>query len=149
VDRRGRQGHTGVPGTSASKLTCLSEFLAEFSFFLSGVDGDRDMAVTDYTRLAHLLYAVRDSRVGLDVAAALEVLNLRFLTLRSSDEQGAMARESYNLLFSCGNLPNQFGSAVDTRDGNRCGSGTRPVHRGWPRRWKTPRSGRICSAPSS
>jgi hypothetical protein len=106
-----------VPGTSASKLTCLSEFLPEFSLFPSGVDGDWDMAVTDYTRLAHLLYAVRDSRVGLDVAAALEVLNLRFLTLRSSDEHGATARESYNLLFSCGNLPNQFGSAVDTVTG--------------------------------
>ncbi len=101
------------PGTSASKLPCLSEF----SFGLSGIAGDWDMAVTDYTRLAHLLYAVSDTRVGLDVTAALEVLNRRFLTLRSSPQQGATARESYNLLFSCGNLPNQFGSAVNTVEG--------------------------------
>lgn len=103
------------PGTSASKLPCLSEL--NFSG-LSGVDGDWDMAVLDYTRLAHLLYAVRDTRLSRDVAAALEALNSRFLTLRSSHEQGATARESYNLLFSCGNLPNQFGSAMDTATGN-------------------------------
>lgn len=102
------------PGTSANALPCLSEFNFDG---LSGVAGDWDMAVMEYTRLAHLLYAVSDTRVGLDVAATLEVLNRRFLTLRSSPEQGATARESYNLLFSCGNLPNQFGSAVDTVTG--------------------------------
>lgn len=100
------------PGTSAGKLPCLSEW----TFKLEGVDGDWDMAVLDYTRLAHLLYAVNaeESSIGHDAVATLEVLNSRFLTLRSSPEQGATARESFNLLFSCGNLPNQFGSAVDT-----------------------------------
>lgn len=105
-----------LPGTSADKLPCLSEW----TIGLDGLAGDWDMAVIEYTRLAHLLYSVRETNfgVGHEIAAALEDLNKRFLTLRSSPQQGATARESFNLATSCGNLPNQSGSAIDTVNGN-------------------------------
>lgn len=104
-----------LPGTSADKLPCLSEW----KFKVKGMAGDWDMGVIEYTRLAHLLYAVHETRHGVshEIAAALETLNKRFLTLRSSPEQGATARESFNLATSCGNLPNQSGSAIDTVNG--------------------------------
>lgn len=104
-----------LPGTSADKLPCLSEWKVG----LDGLAGDWDMGVIEYTRLAHILYRVRETNfgVGHEVAAALEELNQRFLTLRSSPEQGATARESFNLATSCGNLPNQSGSAIDTVNG--------------------------------
>lgn len=104
-----------LPGTSVSKLPCLSEWSGK----VEGIDGDWDMGVIEYTRLAHLLYAVRETSHGVahEIAAALEVMNKRFLTLRSSPEQGATARESFNLATSCGNLPNQSGSAIDTVNG--------------------------------
>jgi hypothetical protein len=105
-----------LPGTSASKLPCLSEFKLK----VSGVDGDWDMAVIEYTRLASLLYRFGRSTqaIGADVDAAIAALNRRFLTLRSSPEQGATARELFNLVTSCGNLPNQFGDAIDTVSGS-------------------------------
>lgn len=103
------------PGTSASKLPCLSEF----TFSVKGIDGDWDMAVIEYTRLASLLYRFgRTTRaIGTDIDAAIAALHRRFLTLRSSPEQGATAREVFNLVTSCGNLPNQFGDAIDTVNG--------------------------------
>src|SRR5918996_2905050 len=96
-----------LPGTSADILPCLSELRVG----IAGTAGDWDMAVLEYTQLAHLLYAVAypGHGVGHDAAATLEVLNRRFLTLRSSPELGATARESFNLIASCGNQPNQFG----------------------------------------
>jgi len=105
-----------LPGTSAGKLPCLSEL----TFKVKGVDGDWDMAVIEYTRLTSLLYRFGRSTlpIGEDVEAAIAVLNRRFLTLRSSPEQGATAREEFNLVTSCGNLPNQFGDAIDTVNGN-------------------------------
>ncbi|MFC0342373.1 hypothetical protein [Paracoccus niistensis] len=105
---------TELPGTEAKTLPCLSEWTIE----PDGVKGDWDMAVTLYTRLAHLLYRVGDPDLMLNVGAAVDVLNNRFLTLRSSPEQGATARDSFNLLFSCGNYPNQFGTAADTMSGS-------------------------------
>ena len=104
-----------LPGTSASKLPCLSEL----KFKVKGVDGDWDMAVIEYTRLTSLLYRFGRSTlpIGADVDAAVAVLNRRFLTLRSSPDQGATAREEFNLVTSCGNLGNQFGDAIDTVNG--------------------------------
>ena len=109
-------------GTSASKLPCLSEF----KFKVEGIDGDWDMAVIEYTRLASLLYRYRrlSRAMGGDVFAALAALNRRFLTLRSSPQQGATAREVFNLLTSCGNLPNQFGDANDTVTGSGADPGS-------------------------
>ena len=111
-----------LPGTSADKLPCLSEF----KFKVSGLEGDWDMAVIEYTRLASLLYRVGASTqsIGPDIAAALQVLNTRLLTLRSSPDQGATARETFNLVASCGNLPNQFGDAIDTVNGTGTDPGT-------------------------
>lgn len=105
-----------LPGTSASKLPCLSEW----SLSVESLDGDWDMAVIEHTRLASLLYRFGRSTlpIGADVEAAIAALNRRFLTLRSSPEQGATAREVFNLVTSCGNLPNQFGDAIDTVNGN-------------------------------
>ncbi|WP_181259130.1 hypothetical protein [Pseudoduganella armeniaca] len=105
-----------LAGTSAGKLPCLSEF----TFKLKGLSGDWDMAVIEYTRLAALLYRFGRSTlpIGEDVTAAIAVLNRRFLTLRSSPEQGATARELFNLVTSCGNLPNQYGDAIDTVNGS-------------------------------
>ncbi|MGV9868908.1 hypothetical protein [Rhodococcus koreensis] len=101
-----------LPGTDPKDLPCLSEWKVG----IDGYTGDWDMAVIEYTRLAHLLYAVGTTRSSMDFdgAAALEVLNTRFLTLRSSPDQGATAREGFHLAASCGNSPNQFGSALDT-----------------------------------
>lgn len=103
-----------LAGTDPKDLPCLSEF----RLGTSGVGGDWDMAVTDYTRLTHLLYAVDPTRTGMDqdIAAALDVLNQRFLTLRSSPGD-ATARDGFNLTASCGNSPNKFGSAMDTMNG--------------------------------
>jgi hypothetical protein len=103
------------PGTSAGKLPCLSEFKTK----LKGLDGDWDQGVIQYTRLAALLYRYGQSSqpIGMDLQMAIDALNTRFLTLRSSPEQGATARETFNLISSCGNLPNQFGSAMDTVNG--------------------------------
>ncbi len=107
-----------IAGTDTKALPCLSDL--RFKNAMDGVRGDWDMAVLEYTRLAHVLYSVRDTRAGVnhDVNAALDDLNTRFLTLRSSPSQGATARESFNLIFSCGGLPNQSGSALDTVRGN-------------------------------
>ena len=104
-----------LAGTSADKLPCLSDLTVG----IDGIAGDWDMAVIEYTRLAHLLYGVSDRNfgVGHEIAAGLEQLNRKLLTLRSSPEQGATARESFNLATSCGNLPNQSGSALDTVNG--------------------------------
>ncbi|GEM_PF-7092464 len=99
-----------VPGTDG--VPCLSEF--------SGADvkGDWDMGVLEYTRIAHVLYRVgeRGHGVGFDVDAALGRLNTRFLSLRSAPGN-ATAREQFNLVFSCGNQNNQYGSAIDTVEG--------------------------------
>jgi hypothetical protein len=104
-----------LPGTSADKLPCLSEL----KFKVKGVEGDWDMGVIEYTRLTSLLYRFGKSTlpIGADVAVSLIALNRRFLTLRSSPDQGATARETFNLVTSCGNLPNQFGDAIDTVNG--------------------------------
>lgn len=96
-------------------LPCLSELDDKEERY----HGDWDMSVTDYTRLTYLLMGVEERRFGVDhqIDATLDVLNTRFLTLRSSPEQGATAREQFNLATSCGLLPNQYGSAVDTVQG--------------------------------
>ncbi len=107
------------PGTSAEKLPCLSEFGLPGS--LKGVvSGDWDMGVIEYTRLTSLLYRFQRSTqpIRQDIDATIAVLNRRFLTLRSSPEQGATAREVFNVVASCGNLGNQFGDAVDTLHGS-------------------------------
>lgn len=111
-----------LAGTSAGKLPCLSEF----TFKLKGLNGDWDMAVIEYTRLAALLVRFGRSTlsIGEDVAAAIAILNRRFLTLRSSPEQGATAREVFNLVTSCGNLPNQYGDAIDTVNGTGADPGS-------------------------
>lgn len=105
-----------LPGTSASELPCLSEF----TIGVEGIEGDWDMAVIEHTRLASLLYRFDPLTLAIraDVDAALAALNRRFLTLRSSPEQGATAREIFNLVTSCGNSPNQFGDAIDTVNGS-------------------------------
>ena len=105
-----------LPGTSAGKLPCLSELKTK----VKGLDGDWDMGVIQYTRLTSLLYRYGRASLpdGQDINAAIDVLNRRFLTLRSSPDQGATAREEFNLVTSCGNLPNQFGSAIDTVNGS-------------------------------
>ncbi len=104
-----------LAGTDPADLVCLSEL--DFNG-IEGVAGDWDMSVTDYTRLAHLLHGVDKIQAGLDrdVAAALDALNRRFLTLRSSPGD-ATAREGFNLATSCGNTENKFGSAADTMTG--------------------------------
>ena len=115
-DRHGpwtEEGGTVTPEVAGTDgLPCLSEF--------SGADvkGDWDMGVLEYTRIAHVLYRVaeRGHGVGFDVDKALERLNTRFLSLRSSPGD-ATARETFNLVFDCGNEQNQYGSAVDTVDG--------------------------------
>lgn len=126
-----------LPGTSAEKLPCTSDFLfnflsnlskfkLKFEFKVSGLEGDWDIQVIEYTRLASLLYRGRrlNEGIGVDVDAALVALNRRFLTVRSSPDQGATAREVFNLVTSCGNLPNQFGDAIDTVNSSGADPGT-------------------------
>ncbi|MEI9850568.1 MAG: hypothetical protein WDN24_06555 [Sphingomonas sp.] len=101
------------PGTSADKLPCITDWLPGRSFMISGAEGDWDMGVTDYTRLAHMLYRAvgRDGALAADGNAALEKLNRDLLTIR-----GEPARETYDIFFSCGNKANSFGSAKDYLD---------------------------------
>lgn len=103
-----------IAGTDPSDLPCASEL--DFNGF-EGVGGDWDMGVTGYTRLTYLLYRVHTEDPGMDrdLSAALDRLNDRFLTLRSSPGD-ATARESFNLAFSCGPIENRFGSAMDTME---------------------------------
>ncbi len=105
-----------LAGTDPSDLLCLSEL--DFDG-IEGLAGDWDMAVTDYTRLTHLLYGIGKTQASMDrdVTAALDALNNRFLTLRSSPGD-VTAREGFNLTTSCGNTENKFGSAVDTMAGS-------------------------------
>lgn len=105
-----------LAGTDPSSLVCLSEL--DFDG-IEGLAGDWDMAVTDYTRLTYLLHAVGTAEAGIDrdVAAAVDALNRRVLTLRSSPGD-ATAREGFNLATSCGNTENKFGSAADTMTGS-------------------------------
>jgi hypothetical protein len=104
-----------LPGTDPSALPCLSEFKVG----IDGVAGDWDQEVLKYTRLASLLYRYRQSSqpIGAEVEVAIAALNRRFLTVRSSPDQGATARELFNLVGSCGDQPNQFGDAIDTVNG--------------------------------
>jgi len=94
-----------LPGTSG--LPCV---LAVPWFPLSETEGDWDMGVIEYTRLAHLLYTAksRAPETAGDADAALDKLNRWVLTLR-----GGPARELYDLAFSCGNPANSFGTAED------------------------------------
>ena len=96
------------PGTSADKLPCVSDWPSKP---LSGTEGDWDMGVIEYSRLAHLIYVAKSARpdiVGDDADAALDKLNRWLLTLR-----GGPARELYDVFWSCGNPANSFGSADD------------------------------------
>jgi hypothetical protein len=113
-----------LPGTSASKLPCLTDWalinngLAPSDWkwpweALEGVEGDGDMGVIEYTRLTHLLYGARAANPDLraDADPALRKLNEWLLTLR-----GGPARETYNVFWSCGNHDNSFGTATDYLD---------------------------------
>jgi hypothetical protein len=113
-----------LPGTSASKLPCTSEWalvnkgLAPSDWTapwdkLEGVEGDSDMGVLSYTRLAHLLYRARLANPDLraDADESLRKLNEWLLTLR-----GGPASETYNVFWSCGNFENSFGTADDFLD---------------------------------
>ena len=96
------------PGTSAEKMPCINALPWNP---LKGIEGDWDMSVIEYSRLAHLVYGAKSARpdeVGADASAALDKLNHWLLTLR-----GGPARELYDLFWSCGNPANSFGSADD------------------------------------
>lgn len=116
-----------MPGTSAGKLPCPTDWaLVNEGLWpgdwtmpwdgLKGVEGDWDMAVIEYTRLAHLIYRARAGREGgiaTDADAALDKLNRWLLSLK-----GGTARELYHPFWSCGNPANSFGSAEDYVDDN-------------------------------
>lgn len=93
------------PGTD--KLPCINALPLNP---LEGTKGDWDMAVLQYTRLAFLIYAAKQSReeVADEADAALDKLNRWLLTLR-----GGPATELYDLFWSCGNPANSYGSASD------------------------------------
>lgn len=101
-----------MPGTSAGSLPCV---LAVPWFPLSETEGDWDMGVIEYTRLAHLLYTAkaRAPETGGEADVALDKLNRLVLTLR-----GEPARELYDLALSCGNPANSFGTAEDYVEDN-------------------------------
>lgn len=101
-----------MPGTSSSKLPCV---LALPWLPLSETEGDWDMSVIQYTRLAHLLYTAkaRAPETTGEADIALDKLNRLVLTLR-----GGPARELYDLALSCGNPANSFGTAEDYVEDN-------------------------------
>ncbi len=114
------------PGTDATQLPCPTDWAlinrgvapADWSFpweGMQGVEGDWDMAVLEYTRLTHVLYAARAARPELsgDADSALGKLNQWLLTLR-----GEPARETYHPFWSCGNPDNSFGTAEDYLEDN-------------------------------
>ncbi|MEZ0168343.1 hypothetical protein [Microvirga sp. TS319] len=96
------------PGTSADKLPCILDVVTTGSFTVMDAAGDWDMSVIEYTRLARLLeQAITiDARVEGDARQAIGKIDRELLTLR-----GGPARETYDLVFSCGNKTNSFGTA--------------------------------------
>lgn len=98
------------PGTNATLLPCLTDWLPGRGIMVAGAEGDWDMGVIEYTRLARLLeqaIAV-DAVVTGDARRALDKIDRELLTLR-----GGPADEAYDLVFSCGNKTNSFGTADD------------------------------------
>jgi hypothetical protein len=119
------------PGTDG--LPCISSFRDGNH---EGIKGDWDMSVVSYTRLSYFLHEVLDKNwqlalvqlgndfpvppgtpaqlpAGFTFQDAMRKLDQFLLTLRGPPNDG-----TYNLVLTCGNPDNSYGTATDYIDGN-------------------------------